>query len=54
MTLSTLRSRASRKRARITARDGQYQVFDTENDTLIGTTDSLLGLEDLIDWIDKP
>lgn len=54
MTLSTLRSRAARKRARIATGNGTYTVIDSGNDTVIGTTDTLLMLEDLIAWIDRP
>jgi hypothetical protein len=54
MTLATLRSRARRKRACVTARHGTYTVTDARTDEVIGTASNLLELEDLIAWIDRP
>jgi hypothetical protein len=54
MTLETLRRRAERKRATVTAKRGVYTVTDSKTGVMVGTVSDLLALEDLINWLDTP
>jgi hypothetical protein len=54
MTLTTLRRRAERKRATVTARRGVYTVTDSQTGVVVGAASGLLALEDLVNWLDTP